>query len=254
MIHPAVAVFEHNLISYRRVWRGSVLSSFVLPVLFLIGMGLSVGGYVNARGALGFDYVDYIAPGLLASTALQVAANESTWPVFSAFTWSRTYHSMRAAPLRVGDIVAGHLAYVLLRVLLAVLAFLIVMVLFGAVESPAVVAVLPVCLLLGLAVAAPVFAYAALINNDGMFAVLLRFGIIPMTLFAGVFFPVETLPLLARLLAYASPLWHGVELCRAASIGTQPAWGIGGHVAYLLLWCTVGLWAARYRFTKRLGD
>jgi lipooligosaccharide transport system permease protein len=78
MLHPALSVLEYNLIAYRRVWRASVLSSFVLPLLFLLGMGVSVGSYVDARGALGTDYLDYIAPGLLASTALQVAVGEST--------------------------------------------------------------------------------------------------------------------------------------------------------------------------------
>jgi lipooligosaccharide transport system permease protein len=97
-----------------------------------------------------------------------------------------------------------------------------------------------------------VLAYSASIRNDGMFALLLRFGVIPMTLFAGVFFPVGSLPPVARWLAYASPLWHGVELCRAATLGTATAWGPGGHVAYLLGWAGAGLWLARYRYTKRL--
>jgi lipooligosaccharide transport system permease protein len=254
MLHPSLAVFEHNLVSYRRVWRGSVLSSFVLPLLFLLGMGLSVGAYDDARGALPADYLDYIAPGLLASTALQVAVGESTWPVFGAFSWVRTYHAMRATPLRVSDILAGHVAFVQFRVLLAALGFLVVMVLFGAVQSWWAVAVLPVCLLVGLAITFPVFAYSASISNDGMFAVLLRFGVIPMTLFAGVFFPVDSLPLVPRWLAYASPLWHGVELCRAATVGIGTAWGPGGHVAYLLAWCAGGLWLARWRFAKRLAD
>lgn len=252
MIHPSVAVLEHHLTSYRRVWRGSVLSSFVLPVLFLLAMGLSVGGYVDAGGALGVRYLDYIAPGLLASTALQVAVGESTWPVFSGFTWTRTFHSMAATPLRVGDIVTGGVVYVLIRVGTASLGFLAVMTAFGAVHSLAGALAFPACLLLGLATIAPVFAYSASIGNDGMFALLLRFGVVPMTLFAGVFFPVDSLPAPARWLAYASPLWHGVELCRAATLGTPTAWGPGGHIGYLLAWAGAGLVLARYRYTRRL--
>jgi lipooligosaccharide transport system permease protein len=254
MIHPSVAVLEHKLIGYRRGWRGTVFSSFVLPLLFLLGMGLSVGTYVDARGALATDYIDYIAPGLLASTVLQVAVGESTWPVMSSFVWWRTYHAMRATPLRVGDILAGDLAFVQVRVVLAAAGFLLVMLLFGTVHSFWAVAVLPICLLVGLAVTAPTFAYAAWITNDSMFAVLLRFGVIPMTLFAGVFFPVDSLPPAARVLAYASPLWHGVELCRAATIGVGTAWGIGAHTAYLAGWAGLGVWLALWRFTKRLVD
>ena len=109
-------------------------------------------------------------------------------------------------------------------------------------------------MLLGLAVAAPVFAYAASITNDGMFAVLLRFGVIPMTLFAGVFFPVESLPLVPRWLAYASPLWHGVELCRAATLGIDTAWGWAVHAGYLSVWCVAGSWLALRRFKRKLSD
>lgn len=254
MAHPAVLAFEHHLVGYRRVWRATVFSSFLLPVLFFLGLGLSVGAYVDRGGGLGVRYLDYIAPGLLASTALQVAVGESTWPVYSAFRWSRLYEGMRATPLRVCDLLAGHLAYVLLRVALAVVGFAVVMTAFGAVHSARGVAALPVGLLVGLATAAPVFAYSATIGNDSLFAVLFRIGVIPMTLFAGVFFPVQSLPLAARLLAYASPLWHGVELCRAATLGTATAWGAWAHLAYLGAWAALGYTLATWRYTRRLSD
>jgi lipooligosaccharide transport system permease protein len=254
MIHPSYAVLEHNLVAYRRVWRGTVFSSFLLPVLFLLGIGASVGVFINARGTLRVDYLDYLAPGLLASTALQVAVGEATWPVFASFVWLRTYHAMRATSLRVSDILVGHLAFVLFRVLIAAISFLLVMVAFGTVHSVWAVAAIPVCVLAGLAITAPVFAYSATINSDGMFAVLMRFAIIPMTLFAGVFFPVNTMPLAARVLAYITPLWHGVELCRAAILGTATAWGIGPHIGCLVLWSAAGFWLARRQFERKLVD
>jgi lipooligosaccharide transport system permease protein len=255
---PVVAVLEHHLIGFRRTWRGSVFSSFVLPVLFFVSMGLTVGAYVDRTGSLGVRYVDYIAPGVLASTALQVAVGESTWPVHSAFQWSRIYHAMRASPLRVGDVLAGHLGYVLLRVLLSAAGFLLVMAAFGTVRTPWGLAALPVAVLVGLATAAPVFAFAASISSDSMFAVLLRFAVLPMTLFAGVFFPVESLPVAARVLAYASPLWHGVELCRAATLGPATAGtdalALTGNLGYLALWAVAGFLLARRRFARRLTD
>lgn len=254
MTHPAYAVFEHQLIGYRRMWRGTVFSTFVLPVLFFLAMGLTVGAYVDRGGVLGVPYLDYIAPGLLASTALQVAVGESTWPVFSGFEWSRTYYSMAATPVRVRDMVAGHIGYVLLRVGLSAVGFIAVMAIFGTVHSPWAVLTVPVALLVGLATAAPVFGYSATIKSDGMFAVLLRFAVLPMTLFAGVFFPVASLPLAARLLAYASPLWHGVELCRAATLGTATAWGVGAHLGYLAVWAAGGYALAVARFRRRLAD
>jgi lipooligosaccharide transport system permease protein len=128
------------------------------------------------------------------------------------------------------------------------------MALFGAVHSPWAPAALPVAVLVGLATAAPIFAYAATISTDGMFAVLFRFAVVPMTLFAGVFFPVDSLPLAARVLAYVSPLWHGVELTRAATLGTPTAWGGWAHVGFLVVWSVAGYLLAVHRFSRRLAD
>ncbi|MDT4989854.1 MAG: lipooligosaccharide transport system permease protein, partial [Micromonosporaceae bacterium] len=221
---------------------------------FLVAMGFTVGGYVDRGGQLGVRYLDFIAPGLLASTALQVAVAESTWPVFSGFMWHRMYHAMRASPVRVVDMVVGHIGYVMVRVAMSALGFLVVMTAFGAVHSPWAATVLPVALLVGLATAGPVFAYSATITTDGMFPVLFRFAVVPMTLFAGVFFPVDSLPLGARALAYVSPLWHGVELVRAATLGTATAWGVWAHLGYLLAWSVAGVLLAIHRFSRRLAE
>ncbi|MGB2567875.1 ABC transporter permease [Micromonospora citrea] len=246
---PALAVLAHYLTGYRRTWRAGVFSSFLLPTLTVVGFGLGVGAYVD-RGVDGVPYLDWIVPGLLASTAVQVAIGESTWPVFSNFQWTRTYFAQSSAPLRVGDIVAGHLGFVLFRVLTAGAAFLLVTALFGALASPWAVLTLPVVALLCLAVAAPAFAYAAVVSSDSWLAMLFRFAIIPMTLFAGVFFPVESLPDGLRPLAYATPLWHAVDLCRAATLGVPPQSSAVGHLLYLAAWAAVG-WALAVRLFRR---
>jgi lipooligosaccharide transport system permease protein len=255
MSHPTIAVLEYWLVRYRRSWRSSALTSFVLPVMFLLAMGLSVGRYVDARShALGVSYVDFIAPGVLAATGLQLAVSESTWPVFDAFSWTRTYHAIQAAPPKVADILRGHLAYVLMRTGVAALGFMLVMLLFGTVHSARFGLALPTAVLLGLAVATPCFAFSASVRQDGMFAVLFRFAVVPMTLFAGVFFPVSSMPLAARVLAYVSPLWHAVELVRAATLGTATAWGVPAHVGVLAGWAVLGYLLALRRFTRKLAS
>ncbi|WP_167666995.1 ABC transporter permease [Micromonospora narathiwatensis] len=248
---PALAVLAHHLVGYRRTWRAGVFSSFLLPVLTVLGFGVGVGAYVR-QGVGGVSYLDWLVPGLIASTALQVAMAESTWPVHSNFRWIRTYHAQVAAPLRIGDIVAGHLAFVLFRVGTSAAAFLLVTALFGALHSPWAVAVVPVVLLLGLAVAAPTFAFSAVVPSDSYLALLFRFAVIPMTLFAGVFFPVESLPEGLRWLAYATPLWHGVDLCRAATLGVAPQWSVAGHLLYLAAWAAAGWLLARGAFRRSL--
>ncbi|WP_327008834.1 ABC transporter permease [Dactylosporangium sp. NBC_01737] len=255
MAHPTTLALEYHLVSYRRTWRGSVFSSFALPAMFLVAMGITVGHYIDERSTtIGVPYLDYLGPGLLASTALQVAVGDSTWPVFSGFQWTRVYHAMRASPLTVGDMLRGHLLFVTLRVALSGAGFLVVLLLFGALHSWWALAAPLICVLLGAACAAPCFAFAARAESDGAFAVLFRVAVVPMTLFAGVFFPVDSLPVPARLLAWVSPLWHGVELSRAATLGTPTAWGLPAHVAVLLLWCAVGYVLALRSFTRKLVD
>ncbi len=249
---PGLAVLEYHLVSYKRTWRGSALSSFVLPLLTMLGFGVGVGAYVDA-GVGGVPYLDWIVPGLIASTALQVAVGDASWPVLGNFEWVRVYYAQAAAPLRVADILGGHLAFILIRVLISAAAFLLIAATFGTLHSPWAPVTLGVAVLVGAAVAAPTFWYSASVSTDSYLALLFRFAVIPMSLFAGVFFPVESLPVALRWLAYASPLWHGVDLSRAATLGVAPDWSAAGHVLYLLLWAGAGWWLAHRRFRARLA-
>lgn len=252
MIRRVWSVTGYFLTNYRRTWRGSVFSAFLLPVMFLIAMGKGVGAYVDVKSGSGMPYFAYLAPGVLASTALQIGIFESAFPVYTAFNWYRTYFAMHAAPLRPADIMLGHLSFVQLRVAMSAAGFMVAMVLFGAVRSPWFLLALPASLLVGLAAAAPVFAYSAIISSENLYSPVFRLIMAPMTLFAGVFFPVAALPVGVRVLAYLSPLWHGVELCRAAALGVSTAWGVPAHVACLLVWSGCGYLWARRAYTRRL--
>ncbi|WP_436522587.1 ABC transporter permease [Actinoplanes sp. HUAS TT8] len=248
---PSAYVLEYHLVNYRRTWRASALSTLVLPLLTMLGFGLGVGGYVQAD-VDGAAYLDWIVPGLIASTAAQTALGEASWPVLSGFEWLKVYFAQATAPLRPGDILGGHLAFMMFRVLISVAAFLLVASTFGALHSFWALAVLPLSVLIGLAVAAPMVAYTASISSDSYLPIMFRFAVLPMSLFSGVFFPIESLPGPLRWLAYALPLWHGVDLTRAATLGR--ALGPAGlwHVLYLLLWCAAGWFLARRRFQRRL--
>ena len=244
-------VLEYHLVSYRRVWRGSVLSSFVLPLLTMVGFGVGVGAYVTG-GVEGVPYLDWMVPGLIASTAVQVAIIDSTWPVLGGFEWQRIYYGQAAAPLRVADILGGHLAFVVFRTLTSCGAFLLIAAAFGTMHSWWALTIPLIVALLGLAVAIPTFAFSSTIRTDSYLAVLFRLGVVPMSLFSGVFFPVEALPGALRWLAYALPLWHGVDLTRAATLGVAPAWSPVGHVLFLALWAGVGWLLAHRQFGRRL--
>jgi lipooligosaccharide transport system permease protein len=246
-----VYVFEYHLVNYRRTWRSSALSTLVMPLLTMLGFGVGVGAFVSG-GVDGVPYLEWIVPGLLASTAMQTAFFESTWPVLSYFEWLRVYFAQAAAPLRVTDIVGGHLAFMQFRVVLSAAAFLGVAAVFGAVGSWWAPLALVVSLLVGLAVAGPTAAYSATVRSDSYLAILMRFAVLPMSLFSGVFFPVESLPVVLRWVAYALPLWHGVDLSRDAMLGVAPGWLGLWHVLYLLAWCVSGFWLAHRCYRRRL--
>ncbi|GGN28762.1 lipooligosaccharide transport system permease protein [Actinoplanes campanulatus] len=248
---PSLYVMEYHLVNYRRTWRASVLSSLVLPLLTMLGFGVGVGAYVTG-GVEGVGYLQWMVPGLIATTAVQGAIGESTWPVMSCFEWVKIYFAQAAAPLRVADILGGHLAFMLFRVFTSVAAFLLIAALFGALRSVWALAVLPIGLLLALAAAAPVAAYTASVSSDSYLAILLRFAVLPMSLFSGVFFPVESLPEVLRWVAYALPLWHGVDLSRAATLGLDPGPEAVWQALYLVAWGIAGWFLAHWRYRSRL--
>jgi lipooligosaccharide transport system permease protein len=251
----AVRALRFWLVNYRRTWRGSIYTSVANPVLYLGAMGLGLGTLVDQHGTGrlgGVSYLAFLAPGLLAATGMQTAMNESTFPVMAAVKWLKTYQAAVATPLRPGDLFRGHLLFTALRVLMNSAIFLAVMAAFGAVQSAWVIAALPVCVLTGLAFAAPVEAWAITRDKDTSFSLLIRFGLIPLFLFSGTFFPVTQLPGWIQPLAYATPLWHGVALCRSLSLGTADVGGSLLHVAYLVVLTVAGLLAGQHFYRRRL--
>lgn len=249
--------YDYWLTVYRRTWRGSVISSFLLPLLFLAAMGVGLGGFVDDQagsGALGgLDYLAYIAPGLLATTAMQTAMGESTFPVLGSFKWAKVYYSQAATPLRPDDILLGHLLFLAFRIVTTAAVFIAVIVAFGAVSSVAgAVGALLASVLVGMAHATPTFAFAATCEDPSAFSVVFRVVVIPLSLFSGAFFPVSQLPGLLEVAAYVTPTWHGVEVTRMATTGSVEWLWVLVHVAYLAVWMVLGWLLARRTFARRL--
>lgn len=250
-----VRQLDHWLVRWRRTLRATVFSNFVLPVLYLLAMGVGLGGYVDDGGASrslgGVDYLDFIAPGLLAATVFQNAVGASTWQVLGAIKWDKTYFAMLATPLRPRDILLGNLGYVAARLVLTATVFLVVLVLFGVARSPWGLLALPAAVLVGMAHSTPLFAYSAWLERETGFMLLYRLGVVPMFLFSGAFFPVSQLPTALEAIARVTPLYHGVELVRGLVLGT-PGLDDVGHTAYLVGWLLVGLWLADRQLARRL--
>jgi lipooligosaccharide transport system permease protein len=234
----AARYFESRMLVYRRTWRGSVISSFLNPVMFLAAMGLGLGSLVDEGGGqtaiAGLSYLAFLAPGLMAATTMQSATGDCTWPVMAAIKWLKTYDATLATPIGVADLVAGHLAFVTARMTAVALIYGLIATMFGAMSlGGALLATLPAALT-GLAFAAPTVAFTASLDKETGLVNLYRFGIVPMFLFSGTFFPISQLPNWLEPLAQITPLWHGVELARAAALGTDPSWPVFGHLVFLL--------------------
>lgn len=243
---------------FRRTWRGSVVSFTLLPVFFLLSMGLGLGSYVDSAGAEGLggsSYLAFIAPGMLATNAMTMAVGESTYPVWVSFKWEPVFIARIATPMRIVDLLNGLASYLAVRLVLVCTLMVAVLVAFGTVASPLGAVGAVFCgTLLGLAHGLPVLALAASVDGDTAFSLLFRLGVIPMTLFSGAFFPVSQMPGGVQWLAWLTPVWHGVELvrgCTTADLSVLPA---AGHVAYLALWMVAGWLLARRAFQRRLRD
>ncbi|MGY6500605.1 MAG: ABC transporter permease [Acidimicrobiales bacterium] len=251
----ALRVVEREAQVFRRLWRGSVFSSVVAPVLFLAAMGVGLGGLVDegTRDLGGLDYLAFVAPGLLVASAMQTAAGESLWPVMAGHKWIGTFHAMAATPLRPGDVFVGFVAWNGVRVAGAATIFLLVAVVLGAVPSWWAPLAIPAATLCGVAFSAMLAAFAVRQDSDVSFSLIMRLGVLPLFLFSGTFFPVEQLPDPVEPFVVLSPLWHGVELARGATTGSIDAGAAAGHTAVLVVVTALATWWGAAGFRRRLS-
>lgn len=260
LAHPSSTVgrvVEHRWLQYRRTFRASIFSSFLSPVLFLTAMGVGLGSYVSASAVDdigGVSYLVFLAPGLLAATAMQSAAFEATFPIMGGLVWNKVFRAMFATPITARDITLGNLVWIAARLTLIATVFTLVMVVFGAAESPLVILAIPAAVLTGMAFAAPIMAFSATQKTPNKFNAIFRFGITPLFLFSGTFFPLESIPEQLRPLAWVTPLYHGADLTRALSLGTaldNPVLAVI-HVVVLAACVVVGTIAAMYTIERTL--
>ena len=256
-LRAALAAYEHQWLLYRRTWRGSIFGNFAQPVLFLVAMGIGLGSYIDQAGSASLDgvpYLQFLAPALLVSTVMQGAAFEATFPILGGFRWNRRFHAMYATPLTPYAIAFGQIAWVATRATIVGTAFCVVIILFQAAQSWQIVLAVPVGVLTALAFAGPIAAYMTTQRDVTAFNAIWRFGITPLFLFSGTFFPIEQLPEQIQWIAWLLPLWHGVDLARALSLGTvmeDPLVQLA-HVVILSVAAVAGIIAMFVMFRRQL--
>jgi len=240
-----------NVVVGRRQWL-LIVSGFFEPVFFLLGIGIGVGSLIGAvryQGEL-VPYKEFVAPAMLAAAAMNGAVYESTINVFAKLKWGKTYEGILATPLGVRDVALGELIYALMRGGIYAAGFVVVMLAMGLIASWWAILAVPAAILVGAAFAAVGLIGVTFMRSWADFS-LIELVTLPLFLFSATFVPLTDYPPAAQWIVPLTPLYHGVELLRALTLGTV-SWATLVHVAYLAVMTLVGLSIADRRLEKLL--
>ena len=240
-------VLERDVLVYRRNWT-VIVSGFFEPVFYLLGIGFGLGTLVGDVGDI--PYAAFVAPGLMATTAMNGALMESTFNLFFKLKYAKTFDAILSTPLGPADIAVGEVGWSLTRGLLYATGFLVVMLAFGLVLSPTGILAIPGALLIGLAAASVGMAATTYMRKWQDFD-LVSVCTTPMFLFSGTFFPIDVYPEPIQWFVQATPLYHAVELLRGLTTGIV-GWSILVHVGYLAVFGSVAMVIARRRLATKL--
>ncbi|MHA7987335.1 ABC transporter permease [Rathayibacter sp. CAU 1779] len=249
-------VAEHRLRVMRSYVSTVLIGAVGTPLLYLFAMGVGLGALVSANlgphAVDGVSYLEFVAPALLCTAAVTVASEEFTYPIMLGFKWNPTFLGISSSPITPGQIIDGMVIAVVVRLVATSVIYWLFMLAFGA--TPAGTAFLSVLIasLVGLAFGTPVMAYVATLQTDtGQIAMLMRFVLLPLTLFSGTFFPLTAMPIYLQWIGWLSPIWHGTQLARDVSYGAvEPGWLVAVHVVFLVA-LVVPSWLLSRRTARR---
>ena len=241
------AVLERSFLVYRRGWL-VIVSGFFEPLFYLLALGTGLHtlvGHVTGPDGRPIGYTAFIAPALLASSAMNGAVYDATMNVFHKLTFGKIYDGMLATSLGPFDVAVGEIAWAVLRGGLYSIGFLTVMAAMGLTMSWWALAMLPFCLLIAFAFAAVGMAATSYMKSWQDLD-LVQVAVLPMFLFSGTFYPLSVYPTWLRAIVECLPLHHGVDALRDLNSGVL-GWSLAGHVAYFVVMAVGGLLVAARR-------
>ncbi len=230
-IKRAFRVWQRHLSVYTKLYKSSIALNFVEPILYLAALGLGLGAFVGEIN--GVPYIKFIAPGIIASSSMFAAIYECTYGTYVRMTYQKTFDAILATPVNLDDLVAGELMWGATKSLLYGSIIIIVISLFGLVDSPLIVLAIPVLFISGLIFAEISVIFTAVVPGIDSFNYFYTLFMTPMFLFSGIFFPLDNLPPVVSKIAFFTPLYHLVNICRALSSGRL------GVCAWDVLWILV---------------
>jgi len=234
-VKRAFRVWQRHLTVYTKLYKSSFALNFIEPILYLSALGLGLGAYIGEIH--GMPYIEFIAPGIIASSAMFAAIYECTYGTYVRMTFQKTFDAILATPINIDDLIAGELMWGATKSVLYGTTIALVISLLGLVHSPMIMLVVPVLFLSGLIFAELSLVVAALIPGIDSFNYFYTLVMTPMFLFSGIFFPLDTLPKIVSTIAFFTPLYHFVNVCRSLAEGHLAS--AAGDAAWLLAVCVI---------------
>ncbi len=251
--HRFLRVWRRNVQVYRKTWRVSFLPPLLEPLLYILAFGYGLSalvGDVAWRGEA-VPYVAFIAPALLCIAMMYNALFETTYGSFVRMYYQKTFDAMLATPLFLEDIIAGEIVWGATKAVIATAIMQVIVTLFGLIRYPEGLLILPLSFIAGFAFASIGMVFTAVVKHIDLFNLPIFLFVTPMFLFGGTFFPLETLPAWAQVVAWCLPLTHLVELARAVGFGRlEPA--LLWHLLYLAVFSALFFPLALVKMRTRL--
>jgi lipooligosaccharide transport system permease protein len=216
-IRRAFRVWQRHLTVYTKLYKSSLALNFVEPVLYLAALGLGLGAFVKEIN--GVPYVKFIAPGIIASSSMFATIYECTYGTYIRMTHQKTFDAILATPVNIDDLVAGELMWGATKSLIYGTIIIIVISFFGLVDSPLIIIAIPLLFVSGLIFAEISVLFTAVIPGIDSYNYFYTLFMTPMFLFSGIFFPLDNLPPVVSGIAFFTPLYHLVNICRSLSSG-----------------------------------
>jgi len=213
----AFRVWQRHFTVYTKLYKSSFALNFAEPILYLTAMGLGLGAFVT--DIKGMPYINYIAPGIIASSSMFAAIYECTYGTYVRIVFQKTFEAILATPVGINELIAGEMIWGATKSALYGTTIIIVISLFGLVASPLVILIIPLLFISGIIFAELSLIVVAIVPGIDSFNYFYTLVMTPMFLFSGIFFPLDGMPPIVEKIAFFMPLYHLVNICRAFSLG-----------------------------------
>lgn len=233
-------VWQRNLLVYRKIWKINFLPPLLEPLFYLVAFGIGLSAFIEKipYGGRDITYIQFITPSLLAINIMYNAFFENTYASFVRMYYQKTFDAMMTTPLSVEEVITGEIIWGATKSVIATAVMLAVVSVFGLIQYPHGLLILPMAFLGGLVFGSIGMLFTGFVRSIDLFNLPVFLFITPMFLFSGTFFPVENLPQWAQKLALLFPLSHLVESIRKLCLGFAGL-NLLWETAYLLLFSAV---------------